>query len=153
MSILTLPIWACEHMTKPTAVTFYFGDEARCREFFESMNAVESLMDCGIQSWRLSFCEGSALRQSLRRNLLRTMIYIEWAKRGSVTAKTKLGRRTALRQRVENAFARLFPGDKERWARYIDALFPIAVGPEEHIKSVRPSLVVAATDIYRSQEV
>ena len=131
-------------------ITFYYGDRQRageCRALEQSFHGL------GFSISIAKNIEGSRWRQSLRRGLLRTLIYTEWSDRGSVTARTKLSRRTAWRQRASCLAARLLPGDREALARRIDGLIPVYRVAYDYIRSVRPALLLVVTDIYRGQEV
>ena len=92
----------------------------------------------------------------LRRHILRTLIYVSWERRGSVTLKTKLARRRAIRLRLEIGLCRLVDRvlcDGERLARFIEGLIPVAKSATKLMQDMTPGLVVVATDIYRGQEV
>jgi hypothetical protein len=91
----------------------------------------------------------------LRRRILRTLIYTAWERHGSVTAKTKLGRRRATRLRLEIWLCSLvdrYVRDGERLARSIEKLIPVRRLTVQALKVLQPDVIVAVTDIYRGQE-
>lgn len=141
-------------------VLIYFGSEALQRDWCEA-GMDERLTEAGIETfhrvaWIDGAHEGGLIKRWLRRRTLRTLIYCAWARTGSVTAATKLQRRLARRLRLERWICNLldrFVCDGVRLARAIEHLIPVLERTRQMLTLHRINLVIAATDIYRGQDV
>jgi hypothetical protein len=137
-------------MSQPR-VALYFGDDIRCREWHQA-GIYKLLLRDGIDTTDILDVSHTPWRQALRRGWLRTLIYTEMARQGSVTAETKLKRRTALRQNASKFIAQCSK-DGITLARFIEYYIPLDAAVDQQIYDLNPALIVLSTDIYRGQEV